>query len=107
MIQYGISFHGNHAVIKIIVGISQDCASKMSRLFSDLIVSPSIETSKGTEMYKIEGCIRASEYPRFKAEYKKAIVKRKIETLTKEHDALIGDLNDAICRFIPDDDLPF
>jgi len=107
MIQYGISFHGAHAVIKINVGISQDCASKIARLFPDLIVSPSIETSKGTGMYRIEGCIRGSEYPRFKAEYKKAIVKRKIETLTKEHDALIDDLNDAICRFIPDDDLPF
>ena len=107
MIQHGITFHGNHAVIKIIVGISGECASKISRQFADLFVSPSIKTSKGTGMYKIEGCIRASEYPRVKAEYKKAIVKRKIETLTKEHDALIEDLDNAICRFIPDDDLPF
>ena len=81
---FGINFHGKHAVIKLNCKLDKDNYEFMYSCYSDVLDIFTTEDKKGNIRTRFEGCILASEYAEFKLEFDKSIKRTKINKLHKE-----------------------
>lgn len=74
---FGITFHGQHAIIKFNAKLDNDNREFMQASYPTLNISITIP-KHGKELVRIEGCMLANTYHAFKLELDKAILRTKM-----------------------------
>ncbi len=77
MKNFGITFHGQHAVIKFNCKLDKENREFMQTSYPELNIGTTIP-KHGTELVRIEGCILSNDYHVFKLEMDKAILRSKM-----------------------------
>lgn len=106
---YGINFHGKHAIIKFTCILDKDNREFMHSCYSDVLDIFTTVDKKGNTRTRFEGCILATEYHEFKLEFDKAIKRTKIHKLHDELECMENQ-DRALTHYEhtdPLDDLPF
>lgn len=112
MKNFGITFHGQHAVIKFNCKLDKENREFISTAYPEIHVYTTMP-KHGTELTRIEGCILSKDYHVFKLEVDKAILRSKMNADHAKLDKLENmdkaqtkwELEEA--NLLEDDDLPF